>query len=56
MVRHLRQGRLDHLQRWLAQLNAQDIAALCQGLEALSRVMQTDSELRSGDDWKEATR
>jgi MarR family transcriptional regulator, organic hydroperoxide resistance regulator len=56
LLRRLRQGRLDRLQRWLAHLDERDFAALRQGLEALSRVMHTDSELRSGDDWKQATR
>jgi DNA-binding MarR family transcriptional regulator len=43
MVRRLRQGRIDRLHSWLAQLNEQDVAALQQGLEALIRVAQSAS-------------
>lgn len=39
LVRRLRQGRLDGLRGWLAQLDGPDLAALQQGLEALIRVM-----------------
>jgi DNA-binding MarR family transcriptional regulator len=41
MVRRLRQGRIDRLHSWLAQLDEQDVAALRQGLEALIRVAQS---------------
>jgi DNA-binding MarR family transcriptional regulator len=40
MFQRLRQGRLDRLQSYLAQLDEQDIAALHQGLEALVRAIQ----------------
>jgi DNA-binding MarR family transcriptional regulator len=40
MFQRLRQGRLDRLQSYLAQLDELDIAALRQGLEALVRVIQ----------------
>lgn len=43
MVRRLRQGRIDRLHSWLAQLDEQDVAALRQGLEALIRVARTAS-------------
>jgi len=41
MFQRLRQGRLDRLQSYLAQLDERDIAALHQGLEALVRVIQS---------------
>ncbi len=43
MVRRLRQGRIDRLHNWLAQLGEQDLAALRQGLEALIRVVQREA-------------
>ncbi len=39
LVQRLRQGRLDGLRDWLAQLSEPDLAALHQGLEALIKVM-----------------
>ena len=39
MVQRLRQGRENHLQHWLVQLNEPDLAALRRGLEALNRVV-----------------
>ncbi len=41
IFQRLRQGRLDRLQSYLAQLDERDIAALHQGLEALVRVIQS---------------
>jgi DNA-binding MarR family transcriptional regulator len=43
MVRRLRQGRIDRLHSWLAQLDERDVAALRQGLESLIRVAQSAS-------------
>jgi MarR family transcriptional regulator, organic hydroperoxide resistance regulator len=39
MVQRLRQGRENHLQHWLVQLDEPDLAALRRGLEALNRVV-----------------
>lgn len=38
-MRRLRQGRMDQLQSCLSQLDAQDLAALQQGLSALIRIL-----------------
>ncbi len=48
MVQRLRQGRMDRLHSWLAQLDEQDITALRQGLQALTRVLPSDSSRETG--------
>ena len=48
VMQRLRQGRLEHFQRWLVQLNEQDLAALEQGLTALNRVVQSSCSQEAG--------
>lgn len=47
-MQRLRQGRLERLHSWLAQLDEPDIAALRQGLEALNRVAQSSLSQETG--------
>ena len=48
MVQRLRQGRENHLQHWLVQLDEPDLAALRQGLEALNRVLPSTYSQEAG--------
>ena len=48
MVQHLRQGRENHLQHWLVQLDEPDLAALRRGLEALNRVLPSTYSQEAG--------
>jgi MarR family transcriptional regulator, organic hydroperoxide resistance regulator len=48
MVQRLRQGRENHLQHWLVQLDEQDLAALRRGLEALNRVVASSTSQETG--------
>jgi MarR family transcriptional regulator, organic hydroperoxide resistance regulator len=48
LVRRLRQGRLDGLRDWLAQLDEPELASLQRGLEALIRVMPSTPSPHSG--------
>jgi DNA-binding MarR family transcriptional regulator len=48
MVQRLRQGRENHLQHWLVQLDEPDLAALRRGLETLNRVVASSYSQEAG--------
>jgi DNA-binding MarR family transcriptional regulator len=48
MVQRLRQGRENHLQHWLVELDEPDLAALRRGLEALNRVVASSYSQEAG--------